>query len=67
MIENCLIVFYYFKERVERELDLLVNKDRFFSMVRNVSSIIQYDLTRSSFVQVTDSGQLNSIPIESAR
>lgn len=51
MIENCLIVFYYFKERVERELDLLVNKDRFFSKVRNVSSNIQYDLTRSSFVQ----------------
>ncbi|KAH0850338.1 LOW QUALITY PROTEIN: hypothetical protein HID58_095624 [Brassica napus] len=37
----------------------LVNKDRFFSKVRNVSSNIQYDSTRSSFVQVTDSSQLN--------
>nr|CAA30743.1 unnamed protein product [Spinacia oleracea] len=36
----------------------LVNKDRFFSKVRNVSSNIQYDFTRSSFVQVTDSSQL---------
>nr|YP_009566782.1 hypothetical protein RF2 [Potentilla hebiichigo]YP_009566799.1 hypothetical protein RF2 [Potentilla hebiichigo]QBB73260.1 hypothetical protein RF2 [Potentilla hebiichigo]QBB73261.1 hypothetical protein RF2 [Potentilla hebiichigo]QDH12224.1 hypothetical protein RF2 [Potentilla hebiichigo]QDH12225.1 hypothetical protein RF2 [Potentilla hebiichigo] len=36
----------------------LVNKDRFFSKVRNVSSNIQYDSTRSSFVQVTDSSQL---------
>ena len=35
----------------------LVNKDRFFSKVRNVSSNIQYDSTRSSFVQVTDSSQ----------
>nr|YP_009306513.1 Ycf2 [Helwingia himalaica]YP_009306538.1 Ycf2 [Helwingia himalaica]AOP19430.1 Ycf2 [Helwingia himalaica]AOP19455.1 Ycf2 [Helwingia himalaica] len=35
-----------------------VNKDRFFSKVRNVSSNIQYDSTRSSFVQVTDSSQL---------
>nr|YP_010419671.1 hypothetical protein RF2 [Laportea mooreana]YP_010419688.1 hypothetical protein RF2 [Laportea mooreana]USG53372.1 hypothetical protein RF2 [Laportea mooreana]USG53389.1 hypothetical protein RF2 [Laportea mooreana] len=31
----------------------LENKDRFFSKVRNVSSNIQYDSTRSSFVQVT--------------
>uniref|UniRef100_UPI0030DE5A10 hypothetical chloroplast RF21 n=1 Tax=Herniaria glabra TaxID=115624 RepID=UPI0030DE5A10 len=36
----------------------LVNKDRFFSKIRNVSSNIQYDSTRSSFVQVTDSSQL---------
>nr|UTQ76424.1 Ycf2 [Trichosanthes sp. HLQ090003 01]UTQ76441.1 Ycf2 [Trichosanthes sp. HLQ090003 01] len=36
----------------------LVNKDRFFSKVRNVLSNIQYDSTRSSFVQVTDSSQL---------
>lgn len=36
----------------------LVNKDRFFSKVRNVSSNIQYNSTRSSFVQVTDSSQL---------
>ena len=36
----------------------LVNKDRFFSKVRNLSSNIQYDSTRSSFVQVTDSSQL---------
>nr|ATL61253.1 Ycf2 [Theligonum cynocrambe] len=36
----------------------LVNKDRFFSKVRNVSSNIQYDSTKSSFVQVTDSSQL---------
>nr|YP_009569979.1 hypothetical protein RF2 [Montia fontana]YP_009569996.1 hypothetical protein RF2 [Montia fontana]QBC68354.1 hypothetical protein RF2 [Montia fontana]QBC68355.1 hypothetical protein RF2 [Montia fontana] len=36
----------------------LVNKDRFFSKVRNVSSNIQYDSTRSSFVQVMDSSQL---------
>jgi hypothetical protein len=36
----------------------LVNKDRFFNKVRNVSSNIQYDSTRSSFVQVTDSSQL---------
>nr|WIW75659.1 hypothetical protein RF2 [Hygrophila sp.] len=35
----------------------LVNKDRFFKKVRNVSSNIQYDFTRSSFVQVTDSSQ----------
>nr|YP_010443426.1 hypothetical protein RF2 [Arenaria serpyllifolia]YP_010443445.1 hypothetical protein RF2 [Arenaria serpyllifolia]UTE94300.1 hypothetical protein RF2 [Arenaria serpyllifolia]UTE94320.1 hypothetical protein RF2 [Arenaria serpyllifolia] len=36
----------------------LVNKDRFFNKVRNVSSNIQNDSTRSSFVQVTDSSQL---------
>ncbi|XLS47837.1 hypothetical protein HN51_022195 [Arachis hypogaea] len=36
----------------------LVNKDRFFSKVRNVSSNIQYNSTRSSFIQVTDSSQL---------
>ncbi|MED6184925.1 Protein Ycf2 [Stylosanthes scabra] len=36
----------------------LVNKDRFFSKVRNVSSNIQYDSTRSSFIQVTNSSQL---------
>nr|YP_009537412.1 hypothetical chloroplast RF2 [Dioscorea preussii]AYM33509.1 hypothetical chloroplast RF2 [Dioscorea preussii] len=35
----------------------LVNKDRFFSKVRNVLSNIQYDSTRSIFVQVTDSSQ----------
>nr|YP_009661882.1 Ycf2 [Mimosa pudica]YP_009661900.1 Ycf2 [Mimosa pudica]QCT83227.1 Ycf2 [Mimosa pudica]QCT83245.1 Ycf2 [Mimosa pudica] len=35
-----------------------VNKDRFFSKVRNLSSNIQYDSTRSSFIQVTDSSQL---------
>lgn len=38
----------------------LVNKDPFFSKVRNVSSNIQYDSndsTRSIFVQVTDSSQ----------
>nr|ATI24956.1 hypothetical chloroplast RF2 [Kuhlhasseltia nakaiana]ATI24965.1 hypothetical chloroplast RF2 [Kuhlhasseltia nakaiana] len=35
----------------------LVNKDRFFSKVRNVLSNIQYDSTRSLFVQVTDSSQ----------
>nr|YP_009752201.1 Ycf2 protein [Linnaeosicyos amara]QIT05611.1 Ycf2 protein [Linnaeosicyos amara] len=36
----------------------LVNKDRFFSKVRNLLSNIQYDSTSSSFVQVTDSSQL---------
>nr|YP_009241790.1 hypothetical chloroplast RF21 [Tofieldia thibetica]YP_009241807.1 hypothetical chloroplast RF21 [Tofieldia thibetica]AMQ13365.1 hypothetical chloroplast RF21 [Tofieldia thibetica]AMQ13382.1 hypothetical chloroplast RF21 [Tofieldia thibetica] len=36
----------------------LVNKDRFFRKVQNVSSNIQYDSTRSIFVQVTDSSQL---------
>nr|YP_009269933.1 hypothetical chloroplast RF21 [Neottia acuminata]ANT72840.1 hypothetical chloroplast RF21 [Neottia acuminata] len=35
----------------------LVNKDRFFTKVRNVLSNIQYDSTRSIFVQVTDSSQ----------
>nr|QGQ56466.1 conserved hypothetical protein ycf2 [Cheirostylis chinensis]QGQ56482.1 conserved hypothetical protein ycf2 [Cheirostylis chinensis] len=35
----------------------LVNKDRFFSKVGNVLSNIQYDSTRSIFVQVTDSSQ----------
>nr|QCL17972.1 hypothetical chloroplast RF21 [Geosiris aphylla]QCL17980.1 hypothetical chloroplast RF21 [Geosiris aphylla] len=35
----------------------LVNKDRFFSKVRNVLSNIQYDFTRSIFVQVRDSSQ----------
>ncbi|KAL8501964.1 hypothetical protein ACS0TY_021190 [Phlomoides rotata] len=30
----------------------LVNKDRFFRKVRNVSSNIQYDSTRSSFVHL---------------
>nr|USG57653.1 hypothetical protein RF2 [Primula ranunculoides]USG57672.1 hypothetical protein RF2 [Primula ranunculoides] len=36
----------------------LINKDRFFSKVRNVSSNIQYDSTKSSFVQLRDSNQL---------
>nr|YP_009309134.1 hypothetical chloroplast RF21 [Primula veris]AOS86798.1 hypothetical chloroplast RF21 [Primula veris] len=36
----------------------LVNKDRFFSKVRNVSSNIQYDSTKSSLVQLRDSNQL---------
>nr|YP_010291581.1 hypothetical protein RF2 [Rapatea paludosa]YP_010291598.1 hypothetical protein RF2 [Rapatea paludosa]ULQ67588.1 hypothetical protein RF2 [Rapatea paludosa]ULQ67605.1 hypothetical protein RF2 [Rapatea paludosa] len=36
----------------------LGNKDRFFSKVRNVLSNIQYDSTRSIFVQVRDSIQL---------
>ncbi|KAI3832215.1 hypothetical protein MKW92_006399 [Papaver armeniacum] len=36
----------------------LVSKDRFFSKVLNVSSYIQYDSTRSIFVQVTNSSQL---------
>nr|YP_010323883.1 hypothetical chloroplast RF2 [Miliusa glochidioides]YP_010323900.1 hypothetical chloroplast RF2 [Miliusa glochidioides]UKP90032.1 hypothetical chloroplast RF2 [Miliusa glochidioides]UKP90050.1 hypothetical chloroplast RF2 [Miliusa glochidioides] len=35
----------------------LVNKDRFFSKVRNVSSNIQYGSKKSIFVQVTDSSQ----------
>nr|VVW90605.1 unnamed protein product [Nymphaea colorata] len=53
----------FFEERIEREFDLVRqyvvgNKDRFFSKVRNVSSNIQYDSTRSIFVQVTDSSQL---------
>nr|QXO05023.1 Ycf2 [Odontochilus elwesii]QXO05040.1 Ycf2 [Odontochilus elwesii] len=53
----------YFLRNVSREnwiwLDnvWLVNKDRFFSKVRNVLSNIQYDSTRSLFVQVTDSSQ----------
>nr|YP_009546779.1 hypothetical chloroplast RF 21 [Anigozanthos flavidus]AYP35519.1 hypothetical chloroplast RF 21 [Anigozanthos flavidus] len=54
----------YFLRNVSREnliwLDnvWLVNKDRFFSKVRNVLSNIQYDSTRSIFVQVRDSSQL---------
>nr|YP_009631186.1 Ycf2 [Sanguisorba tenuifolia]YP_009631205.1 Ycf2 [Sanguisorba tenuifolia]YP_009691815.1 hypothetical chloroplast RF21 [Sanguisorba officinalis]YP_009691832.1 hypothetical chloroplast RF21 [Sanguisorba officinalis]YP_010134808.1 hypothetical protein RF2 [Sanguisorba stipulata]YP_010134826.1 hypothetical protein RF2 [Sanguisorba stipulata]UED15873.1 Ycf2 [Sanguisorba tenuifolia var. alba]WDD57203.1 Ycf2 [Sanguisorba tenuifolia var. tenuifolia]QCA41051.1 Ycf2 [Sanguisorba tenuifolia]QCA410 len=52
----------YFLRNISRENWLdnvwLVNKDRFFSKVRNLSSNIQYDSTRSSFVQVTDSSQL---------
>uniref|UniRef100_A0A2C9U291 Protein Ycf2 n=1 Tax=Manihot esculenta TaxID=3983 RepID=A0A2C9U291_MANES len=36
----------------------LVNKDRFFSKARNISSNIQYDSTRSSFVQGRNSSQL---------
>lgn len=36
----------------------LVTKDPFFSKVRNGSSNIQYDSTRSSFVQGTGSSQL---------
>nr|YP_009092723.1 hypothetical protein ycf2 [Eustrephus latifolius]YP_009092743.1 hypothetical protein ycf2 [Eustrephus latifolius]AIR12577.1 hypothetical protein ycf2 [Eustrephus latifolius]AIR12580.1 hypothetical protein ycf2 [Eustrephus latifolius] len=51
-----------FLRNVSREnwiwLDM-VNKDRFFSRVRNVLSNIQYDSTRSIFVQVTDSSQSN--------
>ncbi|KAF3449767.1 hypothetical protein FNV43_RR05845 [Rhamnella rubrinervis] len=52
-----------FEEHIERELDLVrqcvVGKQgSVFSKVRNVSSNIQYDSTRSSFVQVTDSSQL---------
>nr|YP_010830748.1 hypothetical protein RF2 [Potamogeton distinctus]YP_010830766.1 hypothetical protein RF2 [Potamogeton distinctus]YP_010830920.1 hypothetical protein RF2 [Potamogeton wrightii]YP_010830938.1 hypothetical protein RF2 [Potamogeton wrightii]WFF50638.1 hypothetical protein RF2 [Potamogeton distinctus]WFF50656.1 hypothetical protein RF2 [Potamogeton distinctus]WFF50896.1 hypothetical protein RF2 [Potamogeton wrightii]WFF50914.1 hypothetical protein RF2 [Potamogeton wrightii] len=38
----------------------LVNKDPFFSKVRNISSNIQYDSTRSIFVQVMDSSQLKA-------
>nr|CAI53855.1 ycf2 [Acorus calamus] len=34
-----------------------IRKDRFFSKVQNVSSNIQYDSTRSIFVQVTDFSQ----------
>nr|QGQ56195.1 Ycf2 [Monimopetalum chinense] len=54
----------YFLRNISRENWIwlynvwLVNKDRFFSKVRNVSSNIQYDSTRSSFVQVRDSSQL---------
>ncbi|KAI3869522.1 hypothetical protein MKX03_033245 [Papaver bracteatum] len=36
----------------------LVSKDRFFSKVHNVSSNIQYDSTRSIFVQVMNSSKL---------
>jgi len=36
----------------------LGNKDQFFNKVRNVSSNLQYDSTRSSFIQVTDSSEL---------
>ncbi|KAL3598374.1 hypothetical protein D5086_006292 [Populus alba] len=36
----------------------LVNKDRFFSKAQNISSNIQYDSTRSSFLQGRDSSQL---------
>nr|YP_011027072.1 hypothetical chloroplast RF21 [Sedum dasyphyllum]YP_011027089.1 hypothetical chloroplast RF21 [Sedum dasyphyllum]WQN01322.1 hypothetical chloroplast RF21 [Sedum dasyphyllum]WQN01339.1 hypothetical chloroplast RF21 [Sedum dasyphyllum] len=36
----------------------LVNKDSFFTKVQNVSSNIQYDSTRSSFVQVMNSSRL---------
>nr|YP_010474380.1 hypothetical protein RF2 [Corydalis benecincta]YP_010474391.1 hypothetical protein RF2 [Corydalis benecincta]UVH68667.1 hypothetical protein RF2 [Corydalis benecincta]UVH68678.1 hypothetical protein RF2 [Corydalis benecincta] len=43
----------------------LVNKDRFFSKVRNVSSNIHSDSTRSSFVQVTDSSQLKGFSDQS--
>ncbi|CAI9264622.1 unnamed protein product [Lactuca saligna] len=52
-----------FEERIEREFDLVrqcvVGKQgSVFCKVRNVSSNIQYDSTRSSFVQVRDSSQL---------
>nr|YP_010139219.1 hypothetical chloroplast RF2 [Garcinia paucinervis]YP_010139235.1 hypothetical chloroplast RF2 [Garcinia paucinervis]QQK54598.1 hypothetical chloroplast RF2 [Garcinia paucinervis]QQK54614.1 hypothetical chloroplast RF2 [Garcinia paucinervis]QXF60399.1 hypothetical chloroplast RF21 [Garcinia paucinervis]QXF60416.1 hypothetical chloroplast RF21 [Garcinia paucinervis] len=36
----------------------LVNKDRFFSKARNISSNIQCDFTRSNFLQGRDSSQL---------
>lgn len=36
----------------------LVNNDRFFNKIQNVSPNIQYDSTRSSFVQITNSSQL---------
>ncbi|KAF1854527.1 hypothetical protein Lal_00043420 [Lupinus albus] len=49
----------FFEEPIESELDLVrqcvVGKQ---GSVRNVSSNIQYDSTRSSFIQVTDSIQL---------
>uniref|UniRef100_UPI0031F4186F hypothetical chloroplast RF21 n=1 Tax=Platylobium parviflorum TaxID=3041830 RepID=UPI0031F4186F len=45
----------------------LVNKDRFFSKVRNVSSNIQYDSARSSFIQVTDSSQLKGSSDQSSQ
>ncbi|KAF1854531.1 hypothetical protein Lal_00043424 [Lupinus albus] len=53
----------FFEEPIESELDLVrqcvVGKQgSVFSKVRNVSSNIQYDSTRSSFIQVTDSIQL---------
>lgn len=53
----------FFEEGIERELDLVrqcvVGKQgSVFSKVRNVSSNIQYDSTRSTFVQVTDFSQL---------
>ncbi|KAL0532778.1 hypothetical protein IC582_030850 [Cucumis melo] len=48
----------FFKNWIWLDNVWLVNKDRFFSKVRNVLSNIQYDSTRSSFVQVTDSSQL---------
>lgn len=53
----------FFEEHLERELDLVrqclvVKQGSVFSKVRNVSSNIQYDSTRSSFIQVTDSSQL---------
>ncbi|GFP95479.1 protein ycf2, partial [Phtheirospermum japonicum] len=53
----------FLEERTEREFDLVrqcvISKQGlvFFRKVRNVSSNIQYDSTRSSFVQVTDSSQ----------
>nr|QXV93522.1 hypothetical protein RF2 [Rubroshorea leprosula]QXV93523.1 hypothetical protein RF2 [Rubroshorea leprosula] len=50
-----------------RNIVWLVNKDRFFSKVRNVSSNIQYDSTRSTFVQVTDSSQLKGSSDQSSR
>ncbi|KAL2934923.1 Protein Ycf2 [Bienertia sinuspersici] len=43
----------------------LVNKDRFFSKVRNVSLNTQYDSIRFSFVQVTDSSQLKESSYQS--
>nr|YP_010552624.1 Ycf2 protein [Amphiblemma cymosum]YP_010552643.1 Ycf2 protein [Amphiblemma cymosum]UTM96005.1 Ycf2 protein [Amphiblemma cymosum]UTM96024.1 Ycf2 protein [Amphiblemma cymosum] len=45
----------------------LVNKDRFFSKVRNGSSNIQYDSRRSSFVQVPDSSQLKGSSFDQSR
>ncbi|CAN6462594.1 unnamed protein product [Victoria cruziana] len=52
-----LICYLMSAFREKRPIEL-VNKDRFFSKVRNVSSNIQYDSTRSIFVQVTDFSQL---------
>nr|QXO04937.1 Ycf2 [Macodes sanderiana]QXO04954.1 Ycf2 [Macodes sanderiana] len=63
----------YFLRNVSREnwiwLDnvWLVNKDRFFSKVRNVLSNIQYDSTRSIFVQVTDSSQWKGSSFDQSR